>query len=177
VNIGKEKMMKQIVLLLMVGVVAFCGCGIQEKAKRATNKAGQVVGEGASSFFSGVGEGVDKTITDYDVRLSSELKELGLSTTIAKRVSTKGEDALSFYILNKSPVSGRLRLKMFNEKGDEIGRSTEEIIFEADDARYVQFGLDKEIPLMMVQYVELDLKLEKPQQKPEGDVQKAAPQD
>lgn len=169
--------MKTIVLLLIMSLVVFCGCGIKEKAKKATNKAGQVVGEGASSFFSGVGEGVDKTITDYDVRLSPELKELGLSTTIAKRVSINGKQALSFYILNKSPVSGRLRLKMFSDKGDEIGRSTAQIIFEADDARYVKFALDKEIPLMMVQYVELDLKLETPQQTPGGDVQKAAPQE
>lgn len=65
--------MKQIGLLMMIGLVLCGGCGresLKDKAKRVTNKAGQTVGEGASSFFTGVGEGIDKTITSYDVRLS-----------------------------------------------------------------------------------------------------------
>ena len=61
--------MRQIAWMLMACLLVCSGCGresIKDKAKRATNKAGQVVGEGASSFFAGVGEGIDKTITRYD---------------------------------------------------------------------------------------------------------------
>jgi len=151
----------------MACLVLCSGCGresLKDKAKRATNKAGQVVGEGASSFFTGVGEGVDKTITSYDVRLSDELKGLGVSVTIAKRMdgaaSNNWQQGLSFYVLNKTPVSGALRLRLFNDKGQEIGRSSAQIVFGADDARYVPFTLNKEIPVSMTKYVELDLEKE-----------------
>jgi len=157
--------MKPILFCLLIGLALGSGCGresLREKAKRASNQAGQVVGEGASSFFTGVGEGVEKTVTSYDARLSDELKALGVSVTIAKRVepcaSNNWQRALSFYVLNRAPVAGVLRLRLFNDKDQEIGRATTPVDFKADDARYVPFVLDKEIPLIMTKYVALDLK-------------------
>lgn len=158
--------MKSIGWLLLAGLVLSGGCGQEsmDKAKRATNKAGQVVGEGASSFFTGIGAGIDKTIASYDVRLSNELKSAGVSVNVGKHVegvaSNNWRQALSFYVINKMPVTGVMRIRLFNDKGQEIGRSTAPIAFAADDARYVPFYLDKEIPLAMTRYVEMDLKKE-----------------
>ena len=156
--------MKSVASLLLSCLVLSAGCGQEsmDKAKRATNKAGQVVGEGASSFFTGIGAGIDKTVTSYEVRLSDELKKAGVSVTVAKHIegvaSNNWRQALSFYVLNKAPVSGVLRLRLFNDKGQEIGRSIAPVAFGADDARYVPFYLDKEIPLALTRYVEMDLK-------------------
>lgn len=157
-----------ILRILTCGLLALTVCtgcsreAIRKKAKQATNKAGQVVGEGASTFFTGVGEGIVRTVTHYDVRLSDELKSLGLSVTIAQSVPAAGEDgkkpALSFYVLNQTALTGTLRLRLFNADGKEIGRSQARVDFAADDARYVPFVLDPEIPLSMTKYVELDLK-------------------
>ncbi len=56
--------MKTAGILLLTMVVVATGCGrVKDKASRATNKAGELVGEGASTFFSGVGAGIDKTVT------------------------------------------------------------------------------------------------------------------
>jgi len=155
--------MKTTWMLLLMTLVCVTGCGrVKDKATKATNKAGKLVGEGASTFITGVGEGIDKTITTYDVRLSDELKAAGVSTTIAKRVEGtadgSGERALSIYVQNQGPLTGNLRIRLYNENNQEIGRSTAAITFAKDDARYVSFVLDKEIPLTMTKYLKMDLK-------------------
>jgi hypothetical protein len=152
-------------MLLFAVVVFATGCGrVKDKASRATNKAGQLVGEGASTFFTGVGAGIDKTITTYDVRLSEELRSAAVSTTIAKRMdgsaSNNWQQTLSIYVQNQTPLTGTLRVRLFNDKDQEIGRSATPVVFAKDDARYVSFTLDKEIPVTMTKYVQMDLKKE-----------------
>jgi hypothetical protein len=151
-------------LLVMVAALA-SGCGrVKDKAARATNKAGQLLGEGASTFFTGVGEGIDKTTTTYDVRLSEELRSAAVSTTIAKRMdggaSNNWQQTLSIYVQNQAPLTGTLRVRLFNDKDQEIGRSTTPVALAKDDARYIPFTLDKEIPVTMTKYVKMDLKKE-----------------
>ena len=152
--------------MLLLAVVAFAtGCGrVKDKANQATNKAGQLVGEGASTFFTGVGAGIDRTVTTYDVRLSEELRGAAVSTTIAKRMdgstSNNWQQTLSIYVQNQTPLTGTLRIRLFNDKDQEIGRATTPVVFAKDDARYVSFTLDKEIPVTMTKYVQMDLKKE-----------------
>ena len=149
---------------IAIGTVLLAGCSresLKDKAKTVTNKAGAVVGEGASTFFVGMGEGIDKTVTSYDVRISDELKTLGVSVTVAKWTNASGEkphQILTFYILNKAPVTGQLRLKLFNDADQEIGRSVTEVTFAADDAHYVPFELAEEVPVSLAKYVTLDIK-------------------
>lgn len=157
--------MKTVGMILLAVIVVATGCGrVKDKASRATNKAGQLVGEGASSFFTGVGAGIDKTVTTYDVRLSEQLRSAAVSTTIAKRMdvsaSNNGQQTLSIYVQNQTPLTGTLRVRLFNDKDQEIGRSTTPVVFAKDDARYVSFTLDKEIPVTMTKYVQMDLKNE-----------------
>ncbi len=157
--------MKTAGILLLTMIVVATGCGrVKDKASRATNKAGELVGEGASTFFSGVGAGIDKTVTTYDVRLSEELKSAAVSTTIAKRMdgsaSNNGQQTLSIYVQNQAPLTGTLRIRLFNDQDQEIGRSTTPVVFAKDDARYVSFALDKEIPMTMAKYIQMDLKKE-----------------
>lgn len=157
--------MKTAGMWLFVMVVLVSGCGrVKDEASRATNKAGQLVGEGASTFFAGVGEGVDKTVTTYDVRLSEELRSAAISTTIAKRMdgsaSNNWQQTLSIYVQNQTPFAGTLRIRLFNDKDQEIGRSTRVVDFVKDDARYVSFALDKEIPVTMTKYIQMDIKKE-----------------
>lgn len=146
--------------LLVAAALLATGCGksIADRARGAANKAGQVVGEGAGNFFSGVGEGVERAVTTYDVRVADALKASGIAVTIAKHVDGVGTNGstLSFYILNKLAFAGTLRIKLFNAADQEIGRSTAEVAFPPDDARYVAFPLDREIPLSVARYVVLE---------------------
>lgn len=152
-------------MLILALIVLMTGCGrVKDKADRATNKAGQLVGEGASTFFTGVGAGIDKTITTYDVRVSEELRAAGVATTIAKRMdgtaSNNWQQTLSIYVQNQSPLTGTLRIRLYNEKDQEIGRSATPIVLARDEARYISFTLEKEVPVTMTQYLQMDLKKE-----------------
>lgn len=138
--------------------------GVGEGLSKAGNKAGKVMGEGLGAFFSGVGEGVEKSMTTRDVRISEELKAKGVSvtvTTYGNVVGTnQGQHALSIYVVTREAITGNLRIKLFNGASQEIGRAASAAILPADDAKYVQFLLDKEIPVLMTKFIELDLKKE-----------------
>ena len=157
--------MKTSGIVFLAAMLIVSGCGrVKDTATRATNKAGQLAGEGVGTFFTGVGAGIDKTVTTYDVRLSEELKNAGISTTIAKRMdgceSNNWQQVLSIYVQNQSPLTGTLRIRLFNDGDQEIGRSTASASFAKDDARYVSFPLDREIPVTMTKYLQMDLKKE-----------------
>ena len=50
--------------------------------------------------------------------------------------------------------------RLYNAATQEIGHATAEVSLPADDARYVPFELNKEIPLSLTKFIELDLKKE-----------------
>jgi len=154
-------------LLLTSGM--FCtGCGDQsatvDRAKELTSKAGRAIGEGAGMFVSGIDAGYEQAVTTFDVRVARELLNIGVAVTIAKNANGGGtngfQKTLSFYIINKQPVNGTLRIKLLNAATQEIGRATAVVSLPPDTARYVPFTIDREIPLPMTRFVELDLKKE-----------------
>ena len=140
------------------------GCGDQsetvDRAKEMTSKAGRAIGESAGTFFSSVGAGYEKSVTTYDVRVARELQVKGVAVSVAKHAEGNATNTLSLYIINKQPVAGTLRIRLFTAATQEIGRATAGVTLQADDARYVPFGLNKEIPLPLTKFIELDLKKE-----------------
>ena len=78
--------MKNSILLFMVAVLAFAGCGRLEKTGRnVVRKTGELAGKGATEFFSGVGEGI-RTVTEGQVP--------DVLTAIATRKSVRKFDPL-----------------------------------------------------------------------------------
>jgi hypothetical protein len=181
----KDYTMKIAMTGLLVAAVLLTGCGkdwAKRQAKKATdkgaavvegigaglaengNKAGKTLGEGLGAVFSGIGEGVEKSVTARDVRISDELVTKGVSVTVTKHTAgtatNQWQHGLSLYVVNKDAVAGTLRIKLFNGSTQEIGRATAPVTLPADDAKYIQFLLDKEIPVLMAKFIELDLKKE-----------------
>ena len=153
-------MKSHIAILLSAGLLA-AGCNQSETADRAkelTGKAGRAIGEEAGTFFSGIGAGYEKAVSAYDVRIARDLQNKGVAVSVAKHAEGIATNTLSLYIINKQPVTGTLRIKLFSAATQEIGRATAAVSLPADDARYVPFGLDKEIPLSLTKFIELDLK-------------------
>ena len=159
--------MIQFLTILLAATLLIVGCNQSETADRAkelTSKAGHAIGEGAGTFFAGVGAGYEKAVTAYDVHIANELAAKGVTVSVAKHAVGSGTNAaqttLSLYIINKHPVTGTLRIKLFTAATQEIGRATAAVSLPADDARYVPFALNKEIPLSLTKFIELDLKKE-----------------
>jgi len=150
---------------------ALCGCGRAKRAasdaasaaadatKAVATKAGKSVGEHAGAFLAAVGEGVEKSVCDYAVRIDGpELAAAGASVTLVRRVSDDARaPALSVYLINERPMAGTLRARFLAADGREIGRAESSVSREADASGYVRLPLDKDIPTELIRTVSLSL--------------------
>jgi hypothetical protein len=149
--------------LILTLLLAGCSQGDSvERARELSSKAGRAIGAGAGTFVSSVGAAYEKAVTAYDVRPSRELRARGIEVSVgqvAEGCATNGWcRTLSLYVINHKPVDGTLRIRLFSAATQEIGRATAVVALPPDDARYVPFRLEPEIPLALTRFIELDVK-------------------
>ena len=131
-----------------------------DTTKAATAKAGTIVGEHVGTFFSGVGEGVEKSICDYEI-VFEETEAAGITVSLVRKESGSGKDAppeLSLYVLNEKPVSGTLRIRFLTSDGREIGRGSAELQRDADGADYLRVPMPKDMPTELVARLSLSIR-------------------
>jgi len=145
-------MIKTLCLALPFLMLGAC----KENGGDTAKKVGSKVGESLSEFSSGIGEGIDKKMT-IEVELTEAILEKNLTHTIAKSQGL-GSNGISVYLISKDAVKGSLVTKALNEEGLEIGRSTVEIDFDEDDAKYVDFDFDRTMDLQLAKSFKIDLK-------------------
>ena len=155
-------MQRKHLLLILLTLAAGCGDPSEtvDRARELTGKAGRAIGEGAGTFVSGVNAGYEKSILAYDVRIAPDLQARGVAVSVVKHAEAGVTNTLSLYIINRQPVAGTLRIKLLNIATQEIGRATAAVSLPADNARYVPFAIDREVPLPLTRLIELDLKKE-----------------
>jgi hypothetical protein len=126
------------------------------------------VGEAITGFASGVGKGFDKQMTVV-AELSPGLVEQGISKTVSKFTfqeppasgpsdSTQAGKAISVYMIAAKPFKATLVARAINNEGQEIGRSTADVDFAADDAKYIIFRFSDEMDTRMVAKYVIDAK-------------------
>lgn len=128
-------------LLLMSFSIASCS---SDKIKEKINKTGDVAGQAVGEFATGVGSGVEKTISPT-VQLHASISALGLSMGEIKVESdSMGQDnMLVVYFIFDQDFKKELTAKVKNGEGKEMGRSKQLIIGKKSDARFVEFHFDK----------------------------------
>ncbi|MFN8286647.1 MAG: hypothetical protein U0V74_07845 [Chitinophagales bacterium] len=130
--------MKQLLTaVLLISLLASCN-----RTKEVINKTGQTVGEGATEFVNGVGEGIDQTLQS-EVVLGDNLKAAGLQTGKFKVYDGAEGDSLTVYIIFNKDFKQNVAVKVYDDKGKEYGRSMLPIEATANEARYIGFAFDK----------------------------------
>jgi hypothetical protein len=157
--------MNNLIRLLTISLIAVAGCGKNDgHDESAAKRAGSAVGEAVTDFASGVGKGVDKQMS-VNVELTKALSDKGLSKSVAKSTGidvlgpdVKKSKGISVYLIAAKAFKAKLVAKALAEDGQEIGRSTVDIDFAADDAKYVTFTFDREMDTQLVVKYVIDAK-------------------
>jgi len=142
----KLSFFKLLKMLLVISTFAAISCNrVKEKTKQTINKGGEVVGKGATEFFEGVSEGVDKTM-QCEINLSTSLSEAGIKTgTFMIESDSTGthKNKLSIYLIFDKDFSGNINVKSFDNNGLESGRAQLRIDQKAGKSSYYDFVFDK----------------------------------
>lgn len=133
---------KQLYYLLLMSLI-FASCS-SDKIKEKINKTGDVAGQAVGEFATGVGSGVEKTISPT-VQLHATISALGLSMGEIKVESDSlGEDnMLVVYFIFNQYFNKALTATVINGEGKEMGRSKQLIIGKKSEARFIEFHFDK----------------------------------
>jgi len=118
---------------------------VKDKTKQTINKGGEVVGKGATEFFEGVSEGVDKTM-QCKITLSEGLINNGIRTgKFFIDSDTLGgiKNKLSIYLIFEKDFSGIIKVKSFDKNGLESGRTSLNVTGKTGSATYFDFIFDR----------------------------------
>ena len=118
---------------------------VKENAKSAINKSGETVGKGATEFFEGVTEGVDRTL-DCEIVLSPGLTQKGLGTGkfYITNDSTGGtNNLLKLYLIFDKDFQEKLLIKVTDKKGLEMARTMIPVKGQQGEAKFFDFLFDK----------------------------------
>lgn len=132
-------------LILPISLLLFSCEGTRQDAKAIINKSGEAVGKTASEFAEGVSEGIEKTL-ERDLTISTDLQKKGVATgkvVIADDNNGNSNNVLSIYVIFNKDFNGKMTAKVTDKTGKESGRSVQEIIGKAGEARYIDFTFDK----------------------------------
>ncbi|MET1080839.1 MAG: hypothetical protein ABWY06_22735 [Pseudomonas sp.] len=127
---------------------ALVGCGDSEQS--LSEKAGKVVGEGVTGFFSGVGSGVDEKMV-VETELGEGATKAGLERTTSKASGmADSEKSFSVYLVAHKAFKGTLMAKAQNKDGQEVGRSKLEVDLKEGDADYQVFVFNSQMDSQLV---------------------------
>jgi hypothetical protein len=117
-------------------------------SKKAVHKAGEIVGQTGSEFSDGVYRGVKKTF-DNSIELSEKLQLSGIEVgevTISSS-SDATDNILMPYIIFNNDFEQLITVKLYNEKGKEYGRLTQNVSGKKGEAHHWEFVFDKHVSI------------------------------
>lgn len=135
--------MRQVLTILLTTALC-CSCNfVGDKTKKAINKTGEVIGEGASEFGKGVKSGVENAL-ECEVALSDALLQKGIS--LGKyNITGKASDSqnrLTVYLIFEKDFSGTISARVFDKENKEYGRTSVSMTAKKGEAKFADFDFD-----------------------------------
>jgi hypothetical protein len=132
-------------------VLAFALVSCDELTNRDNlQKAGETVGRSATVLVDGIGEGI-KRADKRQLVIGEELKKRGLRTgkfkvdkaeTGVTEKAPEGDNRLTVYCIFDKSFSRNVTVTLFDEAGEEYGRTRLNLSGKASDARNIDFVFD-----------------------------------
>ena len=132
---------KSIIAAAILLVPAFSSCHFSPK--ETIHDTGDKVGQSVGEFVHGVSGGVGKAFT-LKLDLSDDLKSSGLSTgKIIMHDTLNKTNMVSIYFIFGKNFDDDITVKVFDNKGLEMGRSKVALRGKKGDARFYDFKFDQ----------------------------------
>lgn len=134
--------------------------GAADVLQKQGGTLGETVGKGATDLVKGIGTGVkDSAHPPIEIKNTGPLKAAGLTIHSAVQEGDGLEDrTVNAYIGFSRPFTGRLKMRLLDEKGVEIGNAvapfTDQPGTKADNIR---FSFDSSVRLSKVSYGEISI--------------------
>jgi len=133
--------MKYNLFIALLSTSFFFSCS-SESVKEKINSAGDLAGQTVGEFSKGLGNGVSKAF-DVNIILPPALLARGLKmgkNTVNSETGT--DNVLNAYFIFEKDLSETLVSKVFDAKGQEMGRTTATVEGKAGEAKFVDFTFD-----------------------------------
>jgi len=126
--------------ILSIFLISCSSSSVKEKI----NKAGDIAGQASGEFAKGIGNGVSKAF-DVKIDLPQSLSDKGIKfgkTTISSD-SIGTDNLLSIYFIFEKNFSGKITAKVFDNKGQEMGRAVGFAEGKENETKFIDFHFDK----------------------------------
>lgn len=135
--------MKLFLYFISFSVVILTSCS-SSSVKEKIEQVGDAAGQTAGKLAKGIESGINKTF-DVQVELPDGLKQKGIELGKAIVSSdTEGKDnLLSVYFIFSENYNGSITAKAFDNKSQEMGRTTTPVQGKKGEANYFDFHFDK----------------------------------
>ncbi len=137
-------MKKLTLILISILVFTLNSCSwFSEKTKETVNKSGEIVSKSGTEFIDGVSKGIEKAYENKIV-ISEDLKKLGLKTGKISISSSErnSDDILTTYLIFEADFNKNIEVRLFNNKNQEYGRTSQKVKGKKGEAKYFDFQFD-----------------------------------
>jgi hypothetical protein len=133
--------------------------GIGDALEKKGGAAGEAVVTGLGSVVKGIEKGVSKS--GRTIEADDSVTKAGLKVTRvqdAPRDAEQKKQGLDLYVVADAKAHGKLRVLMFDVMGNEIARSTADLVRAADEAKYHRVELDELVSLSAISKITISFK-------------------
>lgn len=133
--------------------------GIGDALEKKGGAAGEAVVTGLGSVVKGMEKGVNKS--GRSIESDDSVTKAGLKVTRvqdAPRDTEGKKQGLDLYVVADADARGKLRVLMFDVMGNEIARSTADIVRSADEAKYHRIELDELVSMSAISKLTISFK-------------------
>ena len=141
-------MRKKIIILILIAFGALSCDRVSDRTKEKLDSGAESVGKTATDIVNSIDKGIT-TGAAVNIQISEPLKEKGLSA--GKYYLSKNQEGnknkISLYLITDQAINAKLKLKLFDKKGVEMGRLQKTIKQGEGEAGYHDFVFDDRISI------------------------------
>jgi hypothetical protein len=141
--------MMRTIAALLLAFISFCSCDrVSDTTKEKINSGAETVGKTATDAVNSIGKGISRGAA-LEIVISDALTKKGVSfgKYYLSRNKSGNKNTVSLYLISDQSINTKLKLKLYDKQGVEMGRLEKTIKQDAGQAGYHDFVFDDRISI------------------------------